>query len=284
MERRSNPKTTSRRRKISSKGDKHLDGERIPNFLVKKAKISHYFEEVAPGRSRKENVEQSTLLIREGQDDACDINPQDGSGGINSSGSRRTGTSGRKALATSCSAEPSLDEETPSWGKLVDPRQQQGWSLLRRIGLVGRGGVVLGSGKLGSSIAWAQSAFSLVYTPVFQDGRPPGVGSTSQFWGAAGQSQVFGGGKAVYDTSLPPLGTDHVNGRKSGYWTATGDGDKWQGEEVSTDGLEMKAAHRWQGGKGNESYSQLQNFRLMHHWLVSSPVAASQHFPLPVTT
>ncbi|CAM9441083.1 unnamed protein product [Ectocarpus fasciculatus] len=82
--------------------------------------------------------------------------------------------------------------------------------MLRRLQGEGLGGV--------DPTAWARRSYSLSYTPVFQDLRTPGMGSTSG-WGWASQSQVFGGARACRASpSVPPrersdeTGRDHVPG------------------------------------------------------------------------
>lgn len=54
----------------------------------------------------------------------------------------------------------------PTWGKLVEPRKQRRWEMLRRLQGRGLGGV--------DPTAWARRSYSLSYTPVFQDLRTPG--------------------------------------------------------------------------------------------------------------
>ncbi|CAM9093791.1 unnamed protein product [Ectocarpus sp. 6 AP-2014] len=84
----------------------------------------------------------------------------------------------------------------PTWGKLVEPRKQRRWEMLRRLQGGSLGGV--------DPTAWARRSYSLSYTPVFQDLRTPGMGSTSG-WGWASQSQVFGGARACRASpSVPP--------------------------------------------------------------------------------
>lgn len=79
-------------------------------------------------------------------------------------------------VGTVAAAPPaSSPAPTPSWGKIVDPRRQGRWQLLRCVQDGGGDGGVgqVGRGR-GNPTAWARRSYSVGYMPVFQDSRAPG--------------------------------------------------------------------------------------------------------------
>ncbi|CAM9253568.1 unnamed protein product [Ectocarpus sp. 12 AP-2014] len=133
----------------------------------------------------------------------------------------------------------------PTWGKLVEPRKQRRWEMLGRLQGGGLGGV--------DHTAWARRSYSLSYTPVFQDLRTPGMGSTSG-WGWASQSQVFGGARACRASpNVPPR-------ERSG----------------ETDGDDVPDSVRATVAAGGRSRAlQSRNFKAMVAWLSSSHAASA---------
>ncbi|CAM9391306.1 unnamed protein product [Ectocarpus sp. 4 AP-2014] len=139
----------------------------------------------------------------------------------------------------------------PTWGKLVEPRKQRRWEMLRR----------LQGGRLGGvdPTAWARRSYSLSYIPVFQDLRTPGMGSNSG-WGWASQSQVFGGARACRASpSVPPRERS----------------DETDGEDVPDSVRATVAA----GGRSRALQSR--NFKAMVAWLSSSHAASAIAFAAP---
>ncbi|CBJ25827.1 conserved unknown protein [Ectocarpus siliculosus] len=141
----------------------------------------------------------------------------------------------------------------PTWGKLVEPRKQQRWEMLRRLQGGGLGGV--------DPTAWARRSYSLSHTPVFQDLRPPGMGSTSG-WGWASQSQVFGGARACRASpSVPPR-------ERSG--------------ETGGDDVPDSARATVVAAGGRSRALQSRNFKAMVAWLSSSHAASAVAVAAPV--
>ncbi|CAB1114731.1 unnamed protein product [Ectocarpus sp. CCAP 1310/34] len=133
----------------------------------------------------------------------------------------------------------------PTWGKLVEPRKQRRWEMLRRLQGGGLGGV--------DPTAWARRSYSLSYTPVFQDLRTPGMGSSSG-WGWAFQSQVFGGARACRaSSSVPPRDRS----------------DETDGNEVPD------SVHATAAAGGRSRALQSRNFKAMVAWLSSSHAASA---------
>eukprot|EP00903_Cladosiphon_okamuranus_P012034 g11299.t1 len=259
---------TPRRVKPAPARNKNGENDETGGDSSKKLNIFHYFggggSAAAAPRTPVTSKQPSKAAARAG------------SGGSGVVKRRRSGP-------TAVVEEADAAASAPSWGKLVDPRSQRRWDLLKRLQDGG------GGGEVGADpTAWARRSYCLSYAPVFNDCRPPGMGSTSE-WGWGCQSQVFGGTRACLRQGPDREANNHApDGCSTSDRSSVGVHEPTtgiEGEDEAEDEEEVQAAKaeavefgaaawsnsgRRRRGRRRGQDLQSKNFRTMVTWLSSS--------------